>query len=538
MYRFSIISRTIKKNIIRFSCLIILSLLAGAFSLVVPLISGNFVDFLVVEKNVELLLPYMGYFAFFSLGLIVLNFACNRIFNSLYLKTTEDLCDYTIECLCNSVFSLDKKNNTYLTQRIFSDSQTVSNFVLSFFQNSIINAFVAVALFVFLWEKNIAIFLITITFSLLYILLYVLYKKNLYKYMKLFKEKQNNYFACFQDTISSTKFIRLHSILRIFQERCYSKFSDYYDMAQKYQLFSYTLSSLEGIISTAAQISIFLLGGYYVITNKISIGSLTVITSYFGLVLNKIRYFFNLAKNYQEFCVSYDRLLEIQNTEKYPNGNTIPSSVESISVENLSFGFEKELLSNFSKVFLKNNIYLIRGENGSVKTTFANIIVGMLRNNYTGTISINEMEIDKLNMTSLRSNKIVYVEQQPFLIRDTVMANLLLFSDETINYKQMEEYLYLLGMKDLILSLPQGLESKISETKDNFSGGEIQKICVIRALLSNADVLIFDEPTSAFDSQSKEAFYDLLYKAKNNRIIFIISHDDSITDIADDLIEL
>ena len=537
MHKFRIMGKAFKKNKFQFVILILLSLLSGVFALAVPYLSGNFVDFLVNQKKMNMLYTYMAYFVFFSLGLIFLNFICNRLMNSLSLKSTEELCDFTIERLCNSEYSLDNNNHTYLTQRIYSDAQVVTNYLLSIFQTGIISLITLIVLVVFLGQKSILFQIISITFSLIYVVMYIIYKRKLYIYLTKFKEIQNKYFASFQEIISSIKFIRMHSVLNFFQNRSNNRFSQYYMTAQRYQLFSYSLSSLEGLVSTMAQICIYLLGGYYVIKNQMTIGSLTIITSYFGMILNNIRYFSNLAKSHQDFSVSHDRLKEIQQMMDYPNGNEIISSIETIAVKDLSFGFERDLYSKFNALFEKNNVYAISGDNGSGKTTLINIIMGTLRKQYEGTVYINNIDIKEINMIDIRYGKMVYVEQQPFIIRDTIKSNLTMYSKESTD-QQINYYLDLLNLRHMIDQLPNGINSEISETKDNFSGGEIQKICIIRALLSNSDVLIFDEPTSAFDAQSREAFNKLVNSIKRDRIIIIITHDKALLDVVDRTIKL
>ena len=149
MHKFRIMGKAFKKNKFQFVILILLSLLSGVFALAVPYLSGNFVDFLVNQKNMNMLYTYMAYFVFFSLGLIFLNFICNRLMNSLSLKSTEELCDFTIERLCNSEYSLDNNNHTYLTQRIYSDAQVVTNYLLSIFQTGIISLITLIVLVVF-----------------------------------------------------------------------------------------------------------------------------------------------------------------------------------------------------------------------------------------------------------------------------------------------------------------------------------------------------------------------------------------------------
>lgn len=69
------------------------------------------------------------------------------------------------------------------------------------------------------------------------------------------------------------------------------------------------------------------------------------------------------------------------------------------------------------------------------------------------------------------------------------------------------------------------MEYRITNNGNNLSGGQKKRLDIIRAILTGADVIVFDEPTASLDNSSREAFYELVNSMKNNKIIFIISHN-------------
>ena len=82
------------------------------------------------------------------------------------------------------------------------------------------------------------------------------------------------------------------------------------------------------------------------------------------------------------------------------------------------------------------------------------------------------------------------------------------------------------------------MNTVVGENASNLSGGEKQKICLIRALIKDPDVLVLDEPTSALDKESAQALKDYLRTTKKGRITIIVTHDRSLNDIADVVISL
>ena len=109
-----------------------------------------------------------------------------------------------------------------------------------------------------------------------------------------------------------------------------------------------------------------------------------------------------------------------------------------------------------------------------------------------------------------------------------------------ISSGEKEEEMYRL-MRRLGLSLekfPKGLDTEISENMGNLSGGEIQKLSLIRGLLQNKKIYILDEPTSAMDLESEKAFCSIVKEYLDNKTVLIISHRQEILSVCDDIIRI
>lgn len=102
----------------------------------------------------------------------------------------------------------------------------------------------------------------------------------------------------------------------------------------------------------------------------------------------------------------------------------------------------------------------------------------------------------------------------------------------------LKNYVHLFNLERFIESLPNGFNTYINTDSNNLSGGEKQKIAIIRTLLKNPDLIILDEPTSALDKKSIENFKALIKYLKSNKIIIIITHDHELLDICDEKIQL
>lgn len=108
------------------------------------------------------------------------------------------------------------------------------------------------------------------------------------------------------------------------------------------------------------------------------------------------------------------------------------------------------------------------------------------------------------------------------MLADTVKNNLELFNK---NDKNLNEYIEQLDLLAYIRQLDNGIRSIINTQQNNISGGEKQKISIIRQLLQNPDVMLFDEPTSALEINSKANLMKILREIKKNKIVIIVTHD-------------
>ena len=137
------------------------------------------------------------------------------------------------------------------------------------------------------------------------------------------------------------------------------------------------------------------IGGYNVISGKISIGYFTIITSYVNMILSAATDVIDFSGDYPKVRVALDRmnkvLSECYNCIEQNKGVTEDKlPIESINLEKVSFSYgEKVLFKNLSAKFEKGKIYGIVGENGVGKSTLLDVIVGLYPEKYTGNISVS-----------------------------------------------------------------------------------------------------------------------------------------------------
>ncbi len=261
--------------------------------------------------------------------------------------------------------------------------------------------------------------------------------------------------------------------------------------------------------------------------SKISIGEFTVISSYFTMGITAIRYFFGLGQNIQTTLVSYNRLMGIVEEAEEKNGTEKIESLNKIHIENLSFFYgHKQVISNQFLDFKKGASYAVLGKNGTGKTTLSNIIIGIYQG-YSGKIYLNDTELNKVDTISLRKERVSVIEQEPILLQDTLYNNIVLDRGvpESHVKKLVEYWLESEAFKDLNM--------QINEKSCNLSGGEKEKIAIMRAIVKDSDLVIMDEPTAALDTEGLKKLEELIREEWKNKIVILITHDDKLADICD-----
>ena len=174
-------------------------------------------------------------------------------------------------------------------------------------------------------------------------------------------------------------------------------------------------------------------------------------------------------------------------------------------------------------IMIEGHIYLLIGKNGIGKSTLIQILLGLYSDDIANNaILYNNIPMYQINMKELRKKNIAVVNQNCFLIGETVQYNLN-FNEYEIEKRDLDDVSNNFNLKNK-------LDTVINENID-FSGGEIQKICLSRAFLKNSDLILLDEPTSALDFKSKKYLLNKLNEIKKDKIIIISTHDKQLYDL-------
>lgn len=523
-YSFSILKRD-------YACLIYLTTLCtltSILNLFLPLIAGNFINKLISNPRMGIITQYCLVILILNLISYFLAYMIMRLNISIQINSTFNLNKNILQKIQRvSLLYLQNKDIAYMNQRINNDVNTMVIFVINVIKDVLVNMISLLFSISFLFRISELIFFVFFIVLILYILLYKTLKRRLLLLKKLVLERQSEYFSKLQEMLTYVKFTKIYNYTDFLIKPLTKKNDELKKTLLENQKYTYILTVSEQIIVMIFQICLYIIGGVQVINGKLSVGMFTIMSTYLGNVITSFKYFSTLYQQYLSAYVSYQRIIEFENLKDDNCGNMNIEDVEEIFLDNFSYTYntQNKIIDNINYKFKVNEIYFISGKNGSGKTTLVNSILG-LYSEYDGNILVDGYSIKNINMYSFREKFVSFIDQHGLLINSSIYENISL--NQNISIKTIETYLLDFGLIKAYDEANEYLSKNINELSSNLSGGECQKICLIRGFLRNKKVMIFDEPTSYLDVYSKNVFIKYVRNLKENHIVIIISHDEEL----------
>ena len=271
-------------------------------------------------------------------------------------------------------------------------------------------------------------------------------------------------------------------------------------------------------------IGILSIGGYYAICEGVSVGNIITFTTLAIYYLDPFERILNLQSTIQTAFIAANRLeqvMELNPEATTPKEIRFPNYAIEFSDVTFRYGYRKVILKNFNLKIKEKESIAIVGPSGVGKTTIAKILMRFYEIE-SGKITIGGVDIRTLSPIALRK-EISYVAQDASFFSGTIRDNLKMWNTE-IDDGFMIDLCKKVKMHDDIMMLSKGYDDNMAAKGANFSGGQIQRLALVRALLICPQVLILDEATSNLDSITEKVIDDLLYEITSTMTVIKIAH--------------
>lgn len=268
------------------------------------------------------------------------------------------------------------------------------------------------------------------------------------------------------------------------------------------------------------------LGGYLYLKGNLGLEDY-IFFMVMGIVfLSSFNNILNFAQIFSQISSGIERVREVMEIDEITGGEVEIPHREGLEIafQSVDFSYkdtEKNVLEDISVVLPKGKLTAFVGESGAGKSTAAQLIPRFWDVN-RGNIYIDGIDIRELSVKNLMDH-MSFVFQEAFVLNDTVYANIVI-GKENATREEVYAAAKAAQIHDFIMSLPDGYDTRMGAEGVKFSGGERQRLCIARAILKDAPVIVFDEATSFTDGENEHKIQLALNKLLEGKTTIMVAH--------------
>ena len=495
----------------------------------------SLVNFLGLPKD-QIIFLFTGLLFIYSLFTIIISSISIRrisIFSELMgAKIKTSLLQYFLGL---DWLDFSKSHSSKNISRIVHDGDIVAdmiNFFMNLFNKFVLALIITVALFFF--NATLTLILILVLSSA-YLIIFTAFKAETKKNSLQITKYMDRTMGIIANVFGSFKEIIFYNN----QKTVIANFKQVDSNLATLKGLNMSLAYMPRFYIDATLMMILSIASIFVSYNGVSTSAFFATLSVYGLAaLKLLPAFQNIFYFSYEIFSRMPHLNNVTTLLAKDHHNSILSSSEEpfrfkneISFNKISFAYEKDnrdyLIENIDITMLKGQKIAIIGPTGSGKSTFLDLLLGMIEPD-SGEITMDEEALSKKNLHSYRRN-FAYVPQKIFFVEDTLQENIVFGSKQELDIDKLDRAILNASLQELIDDLPNGLQTNISDSNQMVSGGQKQCIGIARALYRGGDILILDEATSGMDQALEKKIYEAAFDSQFQTFISV-THKSSLLD--------
>ena len=516
--------------------LTVLGILISAFAVAFSLVSKNVIDIAAGQMPGNLAV------AGFGLGLLIVG---QLIVHILYSLVDVRVLGKLRITLKNELFSsilskrwleITKYHTGELQNRLYSDIRVVVTGVVDIIPNAV--SFIARIVFSFC-----ALYMMDSLFAVLCLLvgpvilvLTRIYSKYMKRWHKRCLESEGKVRSFLQECLQNLIVIKSFGNEEKIVDNATKLQKDAYDLEIKRNNISVSASVIFSLLMTVAYY--FTLGwcAYKLSVGIMSFGTLIAMLQLVGQVQAPFKELSSVIPKYYSMIASAERILEIEQMEDDKSENTVDApkiycNMKKIVVDNLSFSYDNEkVLDNTGFEIEKGEFVAVCGRSGIGKSTILKLLLSIIYPD-SGHIYMKLSDESIVPVSKETRSLFAYVPQGNMILSGTIRENIT-FTNKSASEEEIIECAKAADMWEYIVSLPDGLDTKLGEKGLGLSEGQIQRLAIARALLYDAPILLLDEATSALDDATEKRVLGNI-KAMNRKTCIFVSHKKAAVEICD-----
>lgn len=507
--------------------ILIISIFRIGVVLIPPIYIMKIMDSAIPENSLSKIVTYTGIVMCFTIIDAVSSIVLEKSYSLLSKKVCVQYQKQCIEHMFNlggsylSNSSIGEKFTTIMSD-VFQLQNLTSSTVFGFLSDTV----TAIVMFAFLAYVQYDMLIVVIC------ILPIIYFTQLY-FQKKGKEKSNDVrdtqsalTGVLEAIVSNTLSCILSNATTYFFRKYETTIEEAENKSMESKLIYAKNSGLLSFLATFFTVLILGIGGLKVMQGSLTIGGLIAFNMYAQKLVLPLLKTSSVLMTLQGVFVSLERLENfLQEPEVVVSAIATSDGINQdnnvIDFQNVNFAYEeKPILSGITMTFKPSMLNVIVGESGCGKSTLT-LLMYRIWEAQSGAIRINAYDHKNYDMKYLR-NCISVVSQDSYLFNDTILNNIVM--DEVHNMEFVYECAKTACIHEFILTLPDQYESVVGDKGVKLSGGEKQRICLARALVRKAPILILDEATSALDQLTEKQVLENVVKQMGKSTIIMITH--------------
>lgn len=531
------IKRIVKRYWKSFLGIILLLIVCNIFGTVHPFIMKQILEVDLQANDIQMvLLKLVIAYVLVHIGYAFFKNARNIKVNQIMAKVLKDIRTSVFEKVLHfKMKTFEKYSSAQIYTRLTNDVNELFNLFFSVLNVVVNNIVYLIFIVIMMFFANVSLAWIGFAMVLLIAISTMKFTNILGKIRRKFLRERDFLNKEFSEIYNKNKLTYLYHIQKKNMEKTNYFFRRELKFRKEY-IFVHHFTYWVLIVLEAVGIYCVL---YYAlnINTSISVGTIYLVLFFIKECRGPLNEICDQMEEIQNATVSYQRIKELLKEgagEDIEKGEEVEVIKGDIEFQNVCMKYNQEMvLKNVSFIIKEGSKVTIAGRTGAGKSTLVNVFM-KLYDIESGKILIGNKDIHKLATKSLRNN-ISYISQNPYIFADTVRNNIRL-GNEAITDEEILKLIQKMGADSLLAKLPEGLDTKIKAKEMSY--GELQILAFIRAILHQANIYIFDEPTSNIDLKTEKMIQSIIDHIAKTSTIIIIAHRKSTIASSDKIIYL
>lgn len=286
---------------------------------------------------------------------------------------------------------------------------------------------------------------------------------------------------------------------------------------------------------------VLLVGGREVLAGRLSTGQLLVVVAYLADLYSPVRALTRLSSTLAKASASAVRVAEVLDNDdtivERPGATTAPMLRQEVRFSGVGFGYDRDrpVLHDFDLRIGSGETVALIGPSGAGKSTTLHLLL-RLYDVEAGSIEIDGVDIRDCRLQSLRE-RIAFVPQDPWLLDGTLAENIAFGSADATRADVLAAGRAAL-VDEFAEQMPNGYDTPLGEGGVRLSGGQRRRVALARAAVSNAPLVLLDEPTASLDAVAATSIMRAIRSATAERTVLLVTHDQDTAAIADRVVNL